>query len=79
MGVLVILLLVTVALAVIAWLCYRAGRGDEADQFASERQQLDAEWRALEGARRVHDVFYRARQALRDASEQDERHPGRWS
>jgi Tfp pilus assembly protein PilO len=75
MGILVVLLLVAIALAVIAWLCYRAGRVDEADELADKRQQLEAEWRALEGARRVHDVFYRARQALREAS--DERSP-RW-
>jgi hypothetical protein len=43
------------------------------EELDTQRQMLNAEWTALEQARKVHDVFFAARDAMRraehDASE----------
>jgi len=36
-------------------------------ELEQQRQALDVEWQALENGRRVNDVFFRARQAMREA------------
>ena len=45
------------------WLVYGSVREDRR-RLDADRVRLEAEWRALEGARRVGDVFYAARRAM---------------
>lgn len=41
-------------------------------EVEQQRQALDVEWQALENGRRVNEVFFQARQAIREA-EQEQR------
>ena len=81
------LLLVLVILGVVFglfWLGYKGAErdlGEERDVLETERDLLDAEWTALEQTRRVNDVFFRARDAMRRAQDEaggsDSRRPPR--
>lgn len=43
---------------------------DDKAEVEQQRQALDVEWRALENSRRINDVFFRARQAMREAAQE---------
>ncbi|PWW53674.1 hypothetical protein [Actinokineospora spheciospongiae] len=80
-----LVILVASAVGVLVWLGYRLAKDEMAAERASvetERQVLDAEWRALEQTRQINDVFFTARDQLRRA-ERDTNHPtiveGDWS
>ena len=70
-----LVLLVLAIVAVLIWLGYALAQVvlvEDQAQLAQQRQALDVEWQALENGRRVNDVFFQARQAMRDAErEQD--------
>ncbi len=73
MEALFILVLVLAVVAGLMWLGYALAQGElEADQtaLAQQRQALDVEWQALENGRRVNDVFFQARQAMRLAEQE---------
>jgi hypothetical protein len=71
---LVIALLLLGLVLLLLWFGYQLGRETEQEELSDQRQVLDAEWTALEQTRRVNDVFFRARDAMRraesDAKEQ---------
>jgi len=70
MAELVVLVLLVVLTATVFGLGYWSGRDtvdSERHELAAQREALDSEWQALQQAQRVSDVFYRARQAMRDA------------
>lgn len=73
MGALLLILL----LVALLWFSYQLGREAEQEELHDQRQVLDAEWTALERNRQVNDVFYRARDAMRqaeaDATDQERR------
>jgi hypothetical protein len=69
MDTLVLILLLLAVLAFLIWVGYQLGRNAEQEELSDQRQVLDAEWSALEQTRRVHDVFFRARDALRRVEE----------
>jgi cell division protein FtsL len=76
MGLLLVLLILAVV-AGLVWLGYRGAEHDLADardDLDTQRQVLDAEWTALEQTRRVNDVFFQARDAMRraEADRQDQ-------
>jgi hypothetical protein len=66
-------LLLVLLLALVAFLIflgYQLACGKfsaDREQLEVERQVLDAEWTALDNIRRVNDVFFHARQAMREA------------
>ena len=63
-------LLVLGIVAGLLWLGYAfalAVLAEDRAQLAEQRQALDVEWQALENSRRVNDVFFQARQAMREA------------
>lgn len=74
-----VVLIVLALVAGLVWIGYQLAEGrlegdrqkldDDSD---AERGLLDAEWTALEQTRRVNDVFFAARDAMRQA--QDEAH-----
>jgi hypothetical protein len=67
---LLLILLIAAGLAGLIWLGYRLAHEDLAeahDELDTQRQVLDAEWTALEQTRRVNDVFFQARDAMRQA------------
>ncbi|MCA1675454.1 MAG: hypothetical protein LC799_25800 [Actinobacteria bacterium] len=73
MEALFILVLVLAVVVGLIWLGYALAQDElEADQtaLAQQRQALDVEWQALENGRRVNDVFFRARQAMREAEQE---------
>lgn len=50
------------------WLGYELAKdklSDDLSELDVQRQVLDAEWTALENTRRVNDVFFQARDAMR--------------
>jgi hypothetical protein len=77
MEALFILLFLLAAMAGLIALGYVLARdklvGDQAE-LDQQRQVLDVEWQALENGRRVNDVFFQARQAMREAER--EQRPG---
>ena len=82
MGSVIVGVLVTAAMIGLIWLGYWGAEHDlaeERDELNSQRNKLDAQWTALEQTRRVNDVFFLARDAMRqaeaDATDQERR---RW-
>jgi hypothetical protein len=77
------LLLVFVILGVVFglfWLGYKGAErdlGEERDVLENERGLLDAEWTALEQSRRVNDVFFAARLAMRQVQDEADSDPHR--
>jgi hypothetical protein len=67
MGGFLLFLLVMAVMAFLIWAGYLLGRDIEHEELDTQRQVLDAEWTALEQTRRVNDVFFRARDAMRRA------------
>jgi len=70
MEALFMVLLVLGIVAGLLWLGYAfalAVLAEDRAQLAEQRQALDVEWQALENSRRVNDVFFQARQAMREA------------
>jgi len=70
MEALFIFLLVLAVVVGLIWLGYGLAHDKLADDqvaLAQQRQALDVEWQALENGRRVNDVFFQARQAMRQA------------
>jgi hypothetical protein len=63
-GFAVFLLLMALA-GFLIWVGYLIGRDTEHEELETQRQVLDAEWTALEQTRRVNDVFFLARDAMR--------------
>ena len=61
---------------VLAWITALVRR-ELRDELSGERGALDAEWRALEQARRVGDVFYAARTALQQEAQRQYVQPPR--
>lgn len=64
------LLLLVALVALLIWLGYQLARersSAEREELNVQRQVLDDEWMALEQTRRVNDVFFRARDATRQA------------
>jgi len=73
MEALFILVLVLAVVVGLIWLGYALAQDElKADQtaLAQQRQALAVEWQALENGRRVNDVFFRARQAMREAEQE---------
>jgi predicted Holliday junction resolvase-like endonuclease len=73
MEALFIVLLVLAIIAVLIWLGYALAQVvliEDQAQLAQQRQALDVEWQALENGRRVNDVFFQARQAMREAEQE---------
>lgn len=75
-----VFLLLMGVMAFLIWVGYLLARdrsSAERDELDVQRQVLDTEWRALEQTRRVNDVFFRARDAMRraeaDAFDQERR------
>ena len=65
-----LLLLLLALIAFLIFLGYQLARGKfsaDQEQLEIERQVLDAEWTALDNIRRVNDVFFQARMAMREA------------
>lgn len=74
MGGFLLVLLILAVLGGLVWFGYRLGREVEQEELGDQRQVLDAEWTALEQTRRVNDVFFSARDAMRRAeADPDER------
>ena len=67
MGGFLLFLLIMAVMAFLIWAGYLLGRDTEHEELDTQRQVLDAEWTALEQTRRVNDVFFRARDAMRRA------------
>jgi len=70
MEALFMVLLVLGIVAGLLWLGYAfalAVLAEDRAQLAEQRQALDVEWQALENSRRINDVFFQARQAMREA------------
>ncbi|MDQ3151017.1 MAG: hypothetical protein M3R63_04600 [Actinomycetota bacterium] len=70
MDALFIFLLVLAVVVALVWFGYAVAQEEfDEDRAAVEqqRQALDVEWQALENGRRVNDVFFQARQAMRQA------------
>ena len=70
MEALVVVLLVLALGAWFLWIGYRLAEDKLAQDRAvveQQRQALAVEWQALENGRRVNDVFFQARQAMREA------------
>jgi cell division protein FtsL len=81
MGGFIVFLLIMALAFFLIWVGYRLARdhlADDKEAVDTQRQVLDAEWTALEQTRRVNDVFYRARDAMRraegDATHQERRY-----
>ncbi len=73
MEVLIAFLLMLGIFVGLIWLGYGIAQDQlEADRaaLAHQRQALDIEWQALENGRRVHEVFFQARQAMREAEQE---------
>ncbi|MGH3903846.1 MAG: hypothetical protein ACRDTE_06615 [Pseudonocardiaceae bacterium] len=71
MAALFIFLLAVVVVALLISLGYLLAHDKLADDQAEleqQRQALDMEWQALENGRRVSEVFFRARQTMRDVA-----------
>lgn len=73
----IVLFLLTL-MAGLIWLGYLLAHdkltGDQAE-LDQQRQALGVEWQALENGRRVNDVFFRARQAMREAEQEQRPRP----
>ncbi|WP_414940154.1 hypothetical protein [Amycolatopsis sp. cmx-11-51] len=69
-----ILLLAGVAWAAYSWA--HAELEDDRGQLDAQREVLKAEWLAMEQNRKVNEVYFSAREALRDAEHRDP--PRRW-
>ncbi|MCA1601378.1 MAG: hypothetical protein LC776_06965 [Acidobacteria bacterium] len=70
MEALFMLLIVLAAVVGLVWLGYVLASdrlAADRDALAHQRQVLDVEWQALENSRQINDVFFRARQAMREA------------
>lgn len=67
MGGFVVFLLLMAVVAFLIWVGYLVGRDTEQEELDTQRQVLAAEWTALEQTRRVNDVFFQARDAMRRA------------
>ncbi len=73
MEALFMVLLVLGIVAGLLWLGYAlalAVLAENRAQLTEQRQALDIEWQALENGRRVNDVFFQARQAMREAEQE---------
>lgn len=66
-GLVIALLLLGLVLLLLLWFGYMLGREVEQEELGDQRQVLDAEWTALEQMRRVNEVFFSARDAMRRA------------
>lgn len=63
-----LLILVVVAfLLSLGYVLARERTSSERAELDEQREVLDIEWSALEQSRRVNDVFFRARDAMRQA------------
>ena len=65
-----VVLVILACVAGLVWLGFQFAEGrleDDRVKLDSERQVLDTEWTALEQKRRVNDVFFSARDAMRRA------------
>lgn len=78
-------LLLVLAGCVFAVGCICLGRGlagheirADRTMLAEQRQVLNAEWQALENSRQVNDVFFRARQAMREVERDRQSQAGPW-
>jgi hypothetical protein len=76
-----VFVLLMALVAFLVWLGYVLARertSAERAELDEQRDVLDAEWTALEQTRRVNDVFFRARDAMRqteaDVTNQDRRY-----
>ncbi|MCA1604176.1 MAG: hypothetical protein LC775_01530 [Acidobacteria bacterium] len=70
MEALFMLLFMLAAVVGLVWLGYVLASdrlAADRDAMAQQRQALNVEWQALEHSRQVNDVFFRARQAMREA------------
>jgi len=70
MGVFLLTVLITASALGLVWLGYWAAEYDfteDREALDTQRDALSTEWAALEQARRVNDVFFDARDALRQA------------
>ncbi len=57
----------------LVWIGFELAEGkveDDRDKLDAQRGVLDAEWTALEQTRRVNDVFFSARDAMRRAQDE---------
>jgi hypothetical protein len=79
MGALLIVLFMLGLMAGLVWLGVHLAEGameEDKGELDTQRLVLDAEWTALEQTRRVNDVFFRARDAMRQAeADAHERRP----
>jgi cell division protein FtsL len=64
----VVLLTVVALLVGTGFVWAREELAADREAVEQQRQALDAEWQALENGRRVNDVFFQARQAMREAA-----------
>lgn len=74
------LILVTASLTFLILIGYEIGQGrahSERKPLDVQRDVLDAEWMALEQARKVNEVFFWARDAMRRAEYETGRTPSR--
>lgn len=70
--------IVLASVAGLVWLVLQLAKArleDDRNTLESERQVLDTEWMALEQTRRVNDVFFSARDAMRRAESETEQPP----
>jgi Tfp pilus assembly protein PilO len=68
-----LLLLLLALIAFLIFLGYQLAHekfSADREELEVERQVLNAEWTALDNIRRVNDVFFQARQAMREAERQ---------
>lgn len=71
-GFIAFMLFVTLV-ALLVWASFRLGQEAEQHELEIEQCELDAGWTALEQARRVNDVFFHARDAMRRVEDDAQR------
>lgn len=72
MGGFFVFVLLLALVVFLIWLGYELAKdklSDDMGELDVQRQVLDAEWTALENTRRVNDVFFAARDAMRRADQ----------
>jgi threonine/homoserine/homoserine lactone efflux protein len=70
MGTFLLIVLLLAVVAFLVWAGYQLARekfAGEQNELDAQREKLRAEWHGLEQARKVNDVFFQARDALRRA------------
>lgn len=66
----IVVVLLLIAVSVLAGVLLTiASYADERRALQEQRQALDAEWRALDSARRLRAVFLHARRAMQDEAQ----------